>query len=327
MNYLKLIRPLNLLMMGLAMYLFRLTMVAAAPYRLMYIRHSMSEFEFLMLVLATLFIAAGGYVINDIFDADIDKVNRPGSVIVGVKLTETAAYNFYKLICALAVVCVFVLAFKTGNYRLSTLPLIIMVILNFYAHTFKKQLIVGNFMISLCTAFTIWLIALFESGSSPADLSPDESYVQSGIAIGGLVYGLFAFLSTLLREVVKDAEDREGDRQFGARTIAVVWGRKGVKAASALSGLVLLLILVSFACFFPSIEVKNVSIFIIIGLIIPLIAIIILIFKADSARQYHFISNFLKIFMSLGIASMLYFRSGIGPYIFVQYANFLKKLF
>lgn len=327
MNYLKLTRPVNLLIIAVTMYLFRICIVAASPYKLFYIGHVLSETAFGMLVLATLFIAAGGYVINDIFDSDIDAVNRPGRTIVGTHISETAAYNLYKLLCLLGILCTLALAFITRNYRLSSLPVIIMVILNFYAHTFKKQLIVGNFMISLCTAFTIWLIALFETGDNSMELSPNESYVRSGIAIAALVYGLFAFLTTFLREVIKDAEDKEGDSQYDARTIPIVFGDKGTKIAALLLSLLLLLMLSSFAWFFPSILIKKVPYFIIFGLILPLLLIIYLIFRAKNPGQYHFISNLVKLFMCLGIASLLYFRSGIGPYIFVQYANFLKKLF
>ena len=166
MNYLKLIRPVNLLIIIATMYLFRTCIVAASPYRTFYISHVMTDIQFLLLVLATLFIAAGGYVINDIFDVDIDTINRPEKVLIGNSIAETQAYTFYKILCGLGIICTIILAFLTKNFRLSTLPIIIMVILNFYAHTFKKQLIAGNLMIALCTSFTILLIALFESTSS-----------------------------------------------------------------------------------------------------------------------------------------------------------------
>ncbi|MDB5226508.1 MAG: 4-hydroxybenzoate polyprenyltransferase-like prenyltransferase [Bacteroidota bacterium] len=327
MYYIRLIRPLNLFIIAATMYLFRLCIVAASPYKIFYIRNVLSGTEFFLLVAATIFIAASGYVINDIFDSDIDAINHPQKVIVGYKATETSAYNLYKILCVAGVLCTLVLAFMTGNYRLSTLPVIIMVILNFYAHTFKKQLIVGNFMIALCTAFTILLIALFETGENRADLNTNESYVRSGIAIAAVVYSLFAFLTTFLREVIKDAEDIEGDDQYGCRTIPIVFGQKGTKITGLMITLILLLILISFVWFFPAIQLKNVSLFIGVGLILPLLVIIFLIIIAKTKANYHLISNLVKVFMCLGIASMLYFRTGNGPYIFVQYANFLKKLF
>ena len=117
MNYIKLIRPLNLLIIALTMYLFRYCIVAASPYRLFYIQNVLTNTEFLLLVLSTLFIAAGGYVINDIFDTDIDSVNQPQKTIVGNAISEDTAYNFYKILCGLGVACTLVLAFEHNRLR------------------------------------------------------------------------------------------------------------------------------------------------------------------------------------------------------------------
>ena len=326
MNYIKLIRPLNLLIIVFTMYLFRYCLVDASPYHLFYIEHVLTNMQFFLLVLATLFIAAGGYVINDIFDVDIDQVNHPDKTIIGNGISEDTAYSVYKILCVAGIICTLVLAFMTKNYRLSLFPVIVMVMLNFYAHTFKKQLIVGNFVIALCSGFTILLIALFESGGNE-EVTANESYVRSGIAIAAIVYGSFAFLTTFLREIIKDVEDMNGDEQYACRTIPIVFGVKGAKAVSIVIAVLLLLLLVSFMWFFPSLKIKNVSYFIGFGLILPLLGIISFIFRANSISHFHFVSNLIKVFMCLGIASMLYFRTGIGPYIFVQYANFLHKLF
>lgn len=307
------------------MYLFRYCIVAAAPYKTFYITNVLNEIQFLFLVLATVFIAAGGYVINDIFDVEIDTVNKPSKVLIGNKIDENQAYNLYKILCILGILCTLILAFMTKNFRLSTLPIIIMVILNFYAHTFKKQLIVGNFMIALCTGFTILLIGLFESSSNEG--TTNDWYIRSGIAIAAVVYSLFAFLTTFLREIIKDIEDQIGDEQYGARTIPIVFGIKGAKIAALIICFLLLVFLISFIWFFPSINIKNVSLFMAFGLVLPLFAIILLIILAKNTNNYHFVSNLIKFFMCIGIATMLYFTSGIGPYIFVQYVNFIQKLF
>ncbi|MBK9328670.1 MAG: geranylgeranylglycerol-phosphate geranylgeranyltransferase [Sphingobacteriales bacterium] len=325
MNYLKLIRPLNLMMIVLTMYLFRICIVAATPYKFFYIEPVLSGTEFLLLVLTTIFIAAGGYVVNDIFDSDIDAVNRSHKVIVGESVSEDAAYKFYTILCGLGIACTLVLALLTKNYRLSSIPVVIMVLLNFYAHTFKKQLIVGNLIIALCTSFTVFIIALFESTDNP-DMTANERYVHSGIAIAATVYGLFAFLTTFLREIVKDIEDQAGDEQYGCKSIPIVFGHTGAKISAFVISILLLVLLASFVWFFPGLEKKNIAYFVLFLLIIPVFLINFLIFRAKYVRNYHLISNLIKVFMVIGISTMLYFYSGIGPYVFVQYANFLKKL-
>jgi 4-hydroxybenzoate polyprenyltransferase len=325
MNYLKLIRPVNLIMIALTMYLFRITMVTASPYKLFYIQHVLSELQFFLLVLSTVLVAAGGYVVNDIFDEEIDLVNRPGKVIVGQSISSTAAYTYYKILCAGAITAVIVLAVLTGNYRLSAIPVVVMVVLNFYAHTFKRQYFTGNFFVSLSAAFTILIIALFEN--SPADgLTDNETYVRSGIAIAALMYGGFAFLTTFLREIIKDIEDLHGDAQYGCSTIPVKSGISGAKIAAYICCSLLFVVLLSLMLFFPNVELKRVAVFIAVWLVLPLLLICFLIAKAKKTGDFHFISSLVKLYMLMGILTMLGFRSGNGPYLFVQYVNYLKKL-
>ena len=326
MNYIKITRPLNLLMIAYTMILFRICMVAASPYKIFYIEPIVSNIAYAFLVLSTVFIAAGGYVINDIFDIEIDGINRPQKTIIGEHISETAAYNYYKILCVLGVLCTFVVALLTYNFRLSVLPLIIMVVLNFYAHTFKKQFIVGNFMISLSTAFVILLPMMFEIGNNAND-NDMQLQVKSGIAIAGIVYGLFAFLSTFLRELVKDMEDVTGDEKSNCRTIPIVLGYKGAKIIAVVISVLLLIQLAIFTWFFPSMQIKYVAYIIGFGLMLPLVIIVALLLLAKTVQQYYLVSNMIKIFMLLGISSMWYFKSGIGPYIFMQFANFLEKLF
>lgn len=325
MYYLRLIRPVNIIMIVLTMYLFRITMVTASPYKLFYIQHVLSEFQFFLLVLATVLVAAGGYVVNDIFDEDIDRINRPEKLIVGKLISSSAAYTFYKILCLLAIVVVVILAISTKSYRLSSIPLVIMIILNFYAHTFKRQFITGNFFVSLSAAFTLLLIALFESTASD-ELSDNETYVRSGIAIAAIVYGGFAFLTTFLREVIKDMEDMEGDEQYGCNTIPIKLGLKGGKIVAVGCSSLLGLFLLTLVFFFPKVELKYVSWFIVVWLILPLFFIIFKIAKAVQVKDFHFISNLVKIYMLMGVLTMIGFKSGNGPYLFVQYVNFLKKL-
>lgn len=326
MNYIKLIRPLNLFIIAATMYLFRVCMVAASPYKLFYFTPVLTNFQFFLLVLISVLTAAGGYVINDIFDVDIDNINKPDKVIINKAISETAAYNLYKVLCAVVVLLVFTLAFSSKLYRLSALPVIIMIILNFYAHTFKRQVFVGNFMISLCTGFTLWLIGFFESVNDGFTLDIDQQF-KNGIVIAALIYGLFAFLTTFLREIIKDIEDKEGDELSGCRTIPIVFGVKGAKMVACIVGVLLLSMLIIFVFFFQSMQIKYVSVVIIIGLIIPLMVIMVLIFLAKNKSNYILISNLVKGFMCLGILTMLYFRSGIGPYIFTQFTNFIYKIF
>jgi 4-hydroxybenzoate polyprenyltransferase len=313
-------------MLLLMMYLFRLCFVAASPYNLYYFEPNLTNIQFLLLVITTIFTAASGYIINDIFDVEIDNINHSQKKIVGQYISEENAYNFYKITCIVGIVSTLALAFLTQNFRLSLIPILIMVILNFYAHTFKKQLIVGNFMIAICAAFVILLIALYESGHKTVE-SANTNYIRSGIMIAAFIYSLFAFLTTFLRELIKDIEDKEGDEQYDCKTIPIVFGIRNSKIISIVIVLILMSIILSFMLFFPILNMKIASIGIAIVLFFPLVLILFLIMKANTKSHFHYISILLKIIMLIGVLTMLYFSSGNGPYVFVQYLNYITKLF
>lgn len=325
LNYLKLTRPLNLLMIALTMVLFRVSIVSASPYKLFMLQPVLTNFQFVLLVLTTLLVAAGGYVINDVFDAEIDAINKPNKVIVNKYIQDIAAYNFYKILCVLAFVSTVALAINTKSYRLSMFPIMIMVLLNFYAHTFKKQFLVGNIIIALCSAFVLWLIAFFESGQDMS-VTPDETYVSGGIAIGAIVYGFFAFLTTLIREIIKDCEDVEGDMHEGCNTVPVKWGIPKTKKLLYFLYFLLILFLLTFVFFFIAVKIIYPLYVFIPVLLLPVLVLLFLTYKTQQKSGFHLLSNLLKVYMAFGILTMLYFRLGIGPYIFTQYVNYLEKL-
>ncbi|HOD10361.1 MAG TPA: UbiA family prenyltransferase, partial [Flavobacterium sp.] len=90
MKYLKLIRYQNLLLIAFMQLILRYGFL-----KLQNVELALADWQFGLLVLATIFIAAGGYVINDIMDQETDNDNRPNSVIVGKSVTENMAYNLY----------------------------------------------------------------------------------------------------------------------------------------------------------------------------------------------------------------------------------------
>ena len=325
MNYLKLIRPINLLVIIGTMFLFWYSFLVANGYKIFRLLPLMTNFQFFLLVFSTVCIAAGGYIINDIYDVDIDTFNRPNRVIVGQKISETTAYNFYKIICLISVISTLILAYLTKEYRLSTFPIIIMVVLFFYASMFKKQLILGNLTVAFCSAFTILLISLFESGGNYL-MGPNETAYRSSIFIGALVYSLFAFLTTFIREIVKDIEDKAGDEQYDCKTIPIQFGDLTAKIVCTVFAFFIITMLLTFVLFFIKMDIEKVPLFIVLLLILPLILIISYLFYAKTVKHFHIVSNLIKIYMVLGIASMLYFSNGLSP-ILINYVAYLKQLF
>ncbi len=327
MVYLKLIRPLNLLMIFLTMTLFRYAIVDNPFYGLFDVKPNLDAVEFVLLVLTTVLVAAGGYVINDIFDSDIDRVNRPGKVLIENEIDTLKAYNFYKLLAILSVLTTIALAWMTQNVRLSTVPILILVALNFYAQYFKKQLLVGNLVVALCSAFVVFLPGLYESEKSKMP-SLARNEIESGIFLAASFYAVFAFLTSFLREVIKDMEDVKGDDQYGCRTVPIVWGLKGARIVCLIPSLIILLIWTSVAAFFPAMYMQKVGGVVVILYVIPMLIFIFLLFRAANESHFRQLSKFIKGYMLLGILSMIYLYFITGPYLlFVHYANYLKKIF
>ena len=328
MNYIKLVRPINLLFIIFIMILFRYAFVLPSFYKVYDFSSELSTFQFILLLLVTVFTAASGYVINDIYDSDIDLVNKPNKVIIDKTIGVDDAYNFYKILALITILLSVALTISTKNYGLATIPILILVALNFYAQIFKKMFLIGNLIIALFSAMVILLPALYESKTS-LDTPKIVIDIKSGILTAAICYALFAFFTTFIREIVKDMQDIEGDKQYGCKTVPIILGISKSKILISVISILLLLYIFSFVQFFPSLNIKYIHIYIDIILILPLLFMIALLWWGKTYNHYRLISGALKMYMVIGVCTMFYFVyvSGAASYLFVQYANFIKKIF
>ena len=200
MNLLRLIRFPNLIMLAVVQILLRYTLVIPLlVFSQKYIL--VTTFDFILMVLSTLLVEAGGYVINDIEDQVADSINKPKKVIVGEKITVNAAYKLYYVLTLLGVALGFYLQFYRPLQYIGYTQLLSAGLLYFYTITYKGVMLLGNFIISVLTASSIVLIVITE----PLALS-DPTILT--ISVG---YFVFAFLMNFIREIIKDIEDMDGD--------------------------------------------------------------------------------------------------------------------
>lgn len=225
MRYLKVFRPPNLAIIILTQYLIRYCLLNPF-YTSSGISFSISAFNFALLVLATLLIAAGGYIINDILDVESDKINKPDKMWIGKLMTKKRACLLYFTLTIIGVIIGFYLSFYIGYIMFGLIFVAIALLLYFYSTTYQKIAILGNIAISFLSAMVIlivWLYEFFALRSQPvlfAEVMPDLKYISSLVQS----YAVFAFLTSILREIVKDIEDREGDMKAGYKTLPVVSG-------------------------------------------------------------------------------------------------------
>lgn len=188
-----------------------------------------STLAFTLLVIAMVLIQAGGYVINDIFDMDIDAINKPEKRIVGKIFTERQANLYYITLTIIGLGCglaASVMANGKNFYTIFAALILLACFLYSYSSRYKKELVIGNLIVSLSVAFAVFLPWLFQVLSMLGDqemLLENQEWMHVTLHIV-LIYTVFAFMMTLIREIVKDMEDVKGDGRSHCRTIPVVWG-------------------------------------------------------------------------------------------------------
>ncbi|MBE6336035.1 MAG: hypothetical protein E7066_05100 [Lentimicrobiaceae bacterium] len=307
--FFKLVRWSNLLMIALMMLLvYYCLMSPLSSSGMMGVMPSSPAF--MLLVLSILFIVAGGYVINDIFDIDIDKNNKPERLLVTKSFSEKEAKVFYVVLTILGVASALassLIIAKTKFLTLFALLLLLIGILYSYSSTYKRKLVVGNIIVAISVAFAVFLPWLFEMLylSNNILLLSASKEVMMGILPYVMIYTAFAFFMTLIREIVKDAEDAAGDSLTHCRTIPIVYGIKKMNIIL----LVLAVLTWSLLLYFQIILLKTQS-YITLGMmfviwnIIPIM--ISQLFTKNTTINYHAFSVVLKLLMLLGVLSMLF---------------------
>lgn len=297
--YLKLIRYQNLIFIALAQLSIKYGLFH--PFK---IDTALTGPEFSLLVLATLCIAAAGNVINDIYDVEIDKINKPEKVLVGKKITEKNAYNLFIALNVIGVAIGFYLANTIGKPTFSALFIIISALLYLYASSLKQMLLVGNLLISVLVAMSLIIVGIFDL--MPA-ITPANRAVQSTIFSIVLDYSLFAFSLNFIREIVKDLEDINGDKKGNINTLAIALGRKRTEIIVFSLGIILVfgIIFYMYEYLYNQQILLLYFLFTIVG---PLLYFCIKTWSAKSQKDYRFLSILLKIIMCAGICSILLFQ-------------------
>lgn len=269
--------------------------------------HPAETRQFIFLVLASVFIAAAGYIINDYFDLNIDQVNKPDKVVVNVLISRRWVI-FWHMILSLLGLFFTVSALPIAEYWYLVLGnLASIILLWFYSTNFKKQLLIGNVLISLLTAWVIGIIFfskyLLKIGTL---LEADTNKVRFFRLT--ILYASFAFIISLIREVIKDMEDREGDRKYGCRTMPILWGMNASKVFVAVWIVVLVSVLTILQFYVLPFGWWLSALYCLLFIILPLVWILLKLFTAQSASDFHRLSTIIKFVMFTGILSMLFFR-------------------
>jgi 4-hydroxybenzoate polyprenyltransferase len=291
-------RPINLFIIALIFFLVRYCIIM--PAFITEYHHTgvfpahMTKPEFYLLLFATLMIAAGGYVINDVFDIHIDAVNKPGKNIVGKSVSVESARLTAYILFTIGSITGIILSFRLNVQVMGLLLPFSAVSLFMYSSHFKRRLLTGNILIALLSALSVMLVALFE----PL-FYPNIQFV--------LVYAVFAFFISLIREIIKDAEDVDGDELMQCKTFPILYGTRKTKI---FLGLLITLNLAVICYFLSEYFYHNTVIgfwYLVAIFAIPFIALGYLVSSADTKKDFHYASAFAKFVMLYGLLTMIPF--------------------
>ncbi|WP_163398755.1 geranylgeranylglycerol-phosphate geranylgeranyltransferase [Flavobacterium fluviatile] len=298
MKYLKLIRYQNLLMLALMQFLFRYAFLKGQNIPL-----ALSDWQYDLLVLSTVLLAAAGYVINDVFDTETDQINKPEKVIIGKSVSETSGYNIYIALNITGVAIGFYLSNVIGRPGFATIFILMASLLYFYSTTLKQIMILGNLVVAFLLAMSVIIIGVFDI--FPATIAENKAQMTSLFSIL-TDYALFAFMINFIREIVKDIEDVNGDYNQGMNTLPIALGiSRTAKVASVISAIPFILLLLYIKNYFVDNGLFIATLYCFILVLAPLLYFIIKTFTAKSQKEFHHLSTVLKLILFFGILSIV----------------------
>jgi len=256
--------------------------------------HDLLRFKFLALVFCTVLVAAAGYIINDYIDVKIDMANKPSNVLVGVRIARRKTIITHWVLTLTAAFLSLLI-----NINVFILVIVCSLLLWLYSEYFKKSYLAGNILVAILTSFTLLILFLY-----------DENLYWPGI----ISYSIFAFFTTLEREIIKDTEDIRGDAKFNSHTLPIRLGVRKTKDILLYLHLFNAALIFAFAFYIQPFFKNHINtyflflIYILLGILLPMAAMAWLIKVSDVKYDFSKLSRFAKIIMLLGILSMVFWK-------------------
>jgi 4-hydroxybenzoate polyprenyltransferase len=266
----------NLVMLALSQLAVFFLILSDSPSQALY------QPEVYMLVLASSLTGASGYIINDYYDIKIDWINKPERVVISRFIDRRYALILHFSLNFIALV---LSAFLGWSVLLSIL--FTEMVLWWYSNHLKRTAFWGNFLVAFLSAYSLLLPALMWNQFPPSVL----------------FFAGFAFLISLIRELVKDVEDMDGDIKYGCSTLAIRWGMSGIKKSAYLLLILLAMGMIVFSWYF----FNQILLYYCILVIFPLFVLLAYkTYKARNTSDFGQLSLICKLIMLAGMTSMIW---------------------
>lgn len=296
LHFLNLIRYKNLIIIAGTQLLFKYFLIDV-----FFRETALSYGQFALLIIATLCIAAAGYIINDIQDIEIDKINKPEQLIIDKHISEKRANYFYIALNFIGVLSGFYISSAIDRSGFAVLFVLISGLLYLYATSLKQYLIISNVVVSLLVSISILIIGLFDV--LPIMTETNEFLVKYHFKIL-LIYTGFAFYINLLREIIKDIQDVDGDYANKIKTLPIVLGKqRTVKIISIMSLFTAVAVFYFMYTYLSDYQV--IVLYLLLGVIAPVIYFSFVAWEAKKKKGFSKLSILLKLIMILGVLSII----------------------
>lgn len=267
------------------------------------VQTALSSLGISLLMLATLCIAAAGYIINDIFDVETDSINKPEKLIVGKSISEKTAYNLFFIFNMVGVGVGYYVSNLVNKDAFFSLFVIISVLLYVYASYLKQMLLVGNIIVAILVALSLVIVGVFELLPTLTPLNRQTQLFFFKILLN---YALFAFFINLLREIIKDMEDINGDYKAGMNTLPIAIG---IERSAKVVFVLTIVLLFAVGYYVVNVLYKNqiMVLYFLVFIMGPLLYLAIKMFSANTKKEFHQMSQVLKLVMLFGMGSLLFY--------------------
>jgi 4-hydroxybenzoate polyprenyltransferase len=271
----------------------------------------LNSLNFLLVCTSTVLIAAAGYIINDYFDIKIDAINRPDKAILDREINRRQALIVHSVLNILALLLAGFVAAQRGKWHWLWIQLFSTVLLFFYSSHFKRRYVIGNVVVALLTALTVFTLFVYEPAlrsflyRAPM-LKKEDAVLPNPVWVLGIYTG-FAFILTWMREIVKDMEDHIGDEAEGCVTMPI---RIGLQRSGRFTQLLSLTAIIPLLL--ASVKVQGLlGAYTFFMLTLPLTIWVLMLNRKASTQHYHLMSRYLKVIMIFGIGSLIvyYFQA------------------
>ncbi len=301
MPFLHLIRYKNIIMIAVMMILIKLCAVdpIIALFRLEPTFH-WGDLAFLCIALCS--VAAGGYAINDVFDTKADSVNRPATQIVGRQISEETARTYHKVLSTVGCLAGLLVSVKIGFWPLALVFPFLVGLLWFYSSAYKGMFLIGNLVVAFMIGIVPLLPAVYELRgvlAFPPMVVEEQAFDPYILLTTPAEMAAFAFITTLIREIIKDMEDIDGDMAQQCNTMPIAIGYSGCKAV-----IIALILATIFGLNYVYLCLANelsTGIYFGLALIIPLIYLGYKVFRIENPAQCAHCSAIAKMIMLLGM--------------------------